>query len=706
MKGQTLQVRIAGGMEETLPQQPHSATLIENMTVDRRTQAFSSRIGFEKYRPSAAVKFAPFTSLGRIDSLFVLNQTSGGGRQSILFESGGTLYLYYEVGQESVLSALASRSIPTATESATVYVQFGDRVIVTNGQDVPLIIRPWPLGKSAAISPSVVGQIVRPLGWSGAPAVPEALRVQPITAAVGPSGGTSANNYTGSATTNWYPVNPAAISLPSIFGMGASTGAFSNDYRFKVAFVSDTGSVSPLSLEAEVGWDIDTGEAGYRYCPTLRIPLGPRGTVARRVYCTVNGGNQYYFVADVRNNIEELFHAARRSSSFSVAAPGPGESSIFPGRYAHVCAVFKDCLFLDGGRDEGNLLFYSAPGLPDQFGAANYITLTGGGGAITGLYSHYNNLIIFRENSIDVLTGTYPSFTVQTVTKQVSCRSPQSLDAVPGLGVVFLAQDGIYVLTGGLDGGAVFQVVPIGAPIQKQTVRLTKECAARSVGRYSPQERAYHLYIPVDGDDRPGLGCVYHLEKKGWSIRVGFPVGCIDRTYNGTLIFGHHTGVEAGADSPAGLFAVTATRALGGTIVADAYSVGSPPTTIYESCWHDFGDAQIKKQVQYVTLWVQTTGSVTVKLKAYKDFEYTVTNTDERFLYQPPDQVAQPVYNTGVVGTAVWQDTRLVPIRIPVAVQSCSWFKFRLETTDDILLVGYELDYVSRGTMVIAGKRA
>jgi hypothetical protein len=199
---------------------------------------------------------------------------------------------------------------------------------------------------------------------------------------------------------------------------------------------------------------------------------------------------------------------------------------------------------------------------------------------------------------------------------------------------------------------------------------------------------------------------VFHLDKKGWSVRVGFPVGCLDRTYNGTLIFGHHSGTDAGADKPAGLFAITSTRALGGSIVEDSYSVGTPPTSIYESCWHDFGDAQVKKQVQYVTLWVQTTGSVSVKLKAYKDFEYTVVNTDERFLYQPPDQADQPVYNTAVTGTAVWQDSRLVPIRVPVAVQSCSWFKFRIETTDDVLLVGYELDYVSRGTIVIAGKRA
>lgn len=702
MKGLSLQVRIAGGMEETLPQQPHSATRIENMTVDRRTQAFSSRIGFEKYRPDGAVKFAPFAALGRIDSLFVLNQTAGGARQSILLESGGVLYLYYEVGQESILVHLdGGRSVPTATESASVYAQFGDRVVVTNGQNVPLMVRPWPLPKTPPTL--VASEVSRVVGWSGLPPAPEALQVSVIDAS---GNGASADNYTGSSTTNWYPAYSLAISFPGIFGMGIPTGEASNDFQFKVAFISDTGSVSPPSLAVAVEWDIISGDKGFRYCPTLRIPVGPEGTVARRIYSTQDDGNQFYFVADVRNNIEEVFHAFRRGASLSVAAPSLIDSTIFPAPFARVCAVFKDCLWFDGGRDSGNVLFYSNPGQPDQFGAANYITLTGGGGAITGLYAHYNNLIVFRENSIDVLAGAYPTFTVQTITKQVSCRAPHSLDAVPGLGVVFLAQDGIYALTGGLDGGAVFEVVPLGAPIQKQTIRLTKECAARAVGRYSPQERAYHLYIPVDGDDRPGLGCVYHLEKKGWSIRVGFPVGCLDRTYNGTLIFGHHTGVEAGADSPAGLFAITAARALGGTIVGDVYTVGTPPTSIYESCWHDFGDAQVKKQVQYVTLWVQTTGSVSVKLSAYKDFEYTVANTDERFLYQPPDQTNQPVYNTGVVGTAAWQDTRLVPIRVPVAVQSCSWFKFRIETTDDILIVGYELDFVSRGTVVIAGKRA
>ena len=710
MKGKTLQVRQLRGMDETLPQHIETANLIENFTLDKRSKAYSSRVGYEKYRPSITTQFAPFSTLGRIDSLFVLNQSAGGSRQSILLESGGVLYLFYEVGQENVLVNLTSRTKPTATESASVYAQVGDRVVITNGHDAPIVVRPWPLPASGSISAQVKQQIVRPLGFSGVPPAPNTFRVATLDAT---GGGASTTSYTGSSTTNWYPVYGNAISFPGAFGMGSYESAANvsedNNVSFRVSFVSDTGSVGPMSIPAEATWSIYGGASaadGYRYCPTISLPLGPPGTVARRVYATTNNGSAFYFLADVRNNIEELFHAYRRENTFVTAAPNEVDSAPMPAPAARVCAYFKDCLWLDGGLYDANRLYYSNPGLIDQFGAANYINLTSGGGGITGLYAYYNNLVIFRENAIDVLTGTYPNFTVQTVTKQVACRAPNSIDSVPGVGVVFLAEDGVYSLSGGLDGGAVFEVKRLGNDIRKTTARMTQECVSRSVAKYSMEERAYHLYVPVDGSDRPNIGCVYHIEKQGWSLRTGFPVGCIDRTYNGAMVFGHNEGAEAGANSPAGLFVLSGARAMGGTIVEDTYTVAGPPTSIYESCWHDFGDSQVKKQVQYVTLWVQTTGTVTVNLKHYKDFEPEAVGTNEQYVYQPPDSALQPVYDTAVVGSTQWQSPRLVPLRIPVAQQSCSWFKFRVETTDDILLVAYELDFVSRGTRVVAGKLA
>ncbi len=701
MKGETVQVRQLGLMQTDRPQRPESATLVDNWRVDPRTKGLTSRIGYEKYRVGASSQWAPFTNLGRVDSLFVHQQSAGGARQSILFEADGSLYLYYEVGGANELVKLAERSIPTATQSASQYATFGDRVIVTNGEDAPLVIRPWPLPRAASITDAMRASIVRPLGFYGRPAAPQTLKVATIDAS---SGGESTAFYTGASTTNWYPAHPLSINFPSAFGMGlhiGGTDGATNDFEFRVSFINDTGSESPLSLPAEVTWEIPAGHKGYRYAPTIRIPIGPPGTRARRIYATTNEGSEFFFVADVRNNVEQLFHAFRRSASFSTAAPSIIDSVPFPAPKARCCAVYKDCLFLDGGVEQGAVLFFSRPGLIDQYSAADYITLTSGGGAVTGMYAYYNNLVVFRENSIDVLTGAYPNFTVQTVTKQVVCRSPSSIEAVPGLGLVFLAQDGVYRLSGGLDGGSILQVENIGNEVQDELERMTSTCTARAVGRYSPTERAYHLYLAVDGNDRPNLGLVYAIDKGGWSIRTGFPVGCIDRTYNGELIFGHHTG---GTGNEAGLFVVSSARRMGSKLDGDVFTAKPACTSVYESAWHDFGDAQVKKQPQYVTLWAYTTGTVSLKFSFYKDYEYTAVHTDKRYVAQSPDQAEQPVYDEATLGTDAWQDARLVPIRVACAMQSCSWFKFRLETSDDVLFVGYEVEYKARGTQVIAGR--
>jgi len=706
MKGQTLQIRVVGGMQQDVPQDPKAASLIENWTVDRASTGLSSRVGYEKYRPNPAAQWAPFQALPRIDSLFVAQQLPGGARQSILFESGGALYLFYEVGQAATLVNLGGRKVPSNTEASSVYCQVGDRIVVTNGQDAPLIINPWPLPRASGISATVVDQIVRPLGFAGPPPQPNALEVATLesTSTVG-----SAASFSGNATSNWYPTNGNAINYPNLFGHGyadGTDGAVTNDYRYKVTFLLDTGSESPLSESAAFRWTISNGHLGFRYAPTIRLPLGPKGTKARRVYRTLEGESTYYFVADVRNNVEELFHGFRATNALGFEAPSAEDSTVLPAPRARVCASFKDCLFLDGGANESDTVFFSKPGFIDQFGSTDYIRLPSDGGAVTGLYSYYNNLIIFRENGVDVVTGSYPNFTAQTVTRQVACRAPNSVDSVPGMGVFFLAQDGVYILKGGLDGGAVFQVVEIGQPIDRELRRLTEECAPRAVGKYSPLDRTYHLYLPVDGDDRPSLGVLYHVEKQGWSIRTGFPVGCLGRLHGGEIIFGHNTGAEAGQGTEAGLFVMSAIRSLGGSIQDDVYVTGPPPISHYQSAWHDFGDAQTKKQVQYVTLWVATTGSVTLNLKHYKDFEHEAVGQNYKYLAQPPDAKDQPVYDSAITDLDTWQESRLVPIRIPVAQQSCSWFKFGIETADDILLVGYEIEYTSRGTQVIAGKTA
>jgi hypothetical protein len=154
---------------------------------------------------------------------------------------------------------------------------------------------------------------------------------------------------------------------------------------------------------------------------------------------------------------------------------------------------------------------------------------------------------------------------------------------------------------------------------------------------------------------------------------------------------------------------ISARRALGGTVTVvqgePVYTDAPAPVSRWKSPWLDMGDPQIQKQPQYVTLWVMTTGNVDVTLRHYKDFQ-RVPTIERPYLAQPPDTTALPVLDTAVIGSAVWEEARLVPLRIAVASQSCAWFAFEFETQDDLVLVRWEVEYAARGTRTIEGARA
>ena len=726
MKGQILQSPRAGGLTLAQPQPLEGASIAENLAVDGDTLGWSTRVGFERYRPIPGAGFAPFAGLGRIDSLFVFQQVAGGARQHILLESGGALYLFYEAnGAAPSLQLLRSaRAVPAVTEPASQYAVYKDFLIITNGYDAPLMVRPWPLGSDAEATLANASSLcVRTLGWQGAPRPPDPLRVSA-------SLGISTTDYRGGGDTLTLPVPANASALPSGLGGTAGIGYSTrksagppvvpreNEFSYSVSWISDTGSESPVSNASEVAWE-QSGTIGYYYAVGLRLPIGPPGTVARNLYRSNNhaqdawaeGDTSRYFCMQVRNNVDELVIDSYRV--LGASEPTPDQSVPLPAPRARFSAVYRDCLFLDGGVAEPTTLFYSQPGLPEQFGAANFVRLSNSTGGVTALVSFYTALLVFREGGIDVLVGDPESgFQVTALSNQVSCRSPSTVDVVPGVGVVFLAVDGLYAVRGGLQGGSQFEVLRLSTGLEPIFRSMTPDCLPRAVGRYSPRTREYHVYFATQGADRPSLGVVWHIEKGAFSTRSGFPVGALDRLYNGELVFGHHTGIEGagqGATPPAGLFVISARRALGGTVTVvqgePVYTDAPAPVSRWKSPWLDMGDPQIQKQPQYVTLWVMTTGNVDVTLQHYKDFQ-RVPTIERPYLAQPPDTTALPVLDTAVIGSAVWEEARLVPLRIAVASQSCAWFAFEFETQDDLVLVRWEVEYAARGTRTIEGARA
>mgnify|MGYP003144908962 FL=1 len=722
------QTPIAGGVATRLPQNPQDAGKLQNWTLDRVSGGWSSRVGYEQYR-TGQNDWDPFASTGPIYALHVAQQLAGGARQAVLFESDGKLQLYYDATAAPTLRTLqADRHIPTPTEAGSWFTDTPYGTIVTNGVDRPVIVNPWPLG-NASESATAITRCCRPFGFASLPAAPEPLRVNPMPA---PSGLTYNPTIMGSALTLWCPSNPLAISDGGRWGLGFATnkasGAADGDreavFSYVVSFITDTGSEGPASEVGTISWGLPASAEGFRHAVGVRLPIGPPGTVARKLYRTKNYSDDYVYQGDttlysvdvIRNNAEDLFFDAIKTADLTMPKPDITTGPL-PAPRARFSGLFGGCLWLDGGIDDGLSLYYSAPGLIEQFGAANFIQLSSEGGSITGLFGSYTNLLVFRERGIDVITGSFSGgFQVSTISNSVTCLSPHTIAAVPGLGVVFLGTDGVYGLTGGLEGGAIADLVNLTVGQDELIEEMTPDCLPRAVGVFSAAARQYQIYVPTQGNDRPNRGLVLHLDRLAlidslrlspWSTRRGFPVGAIATRADGTIIFGHHTGAEAaGATRQRGLFVMSGKRAKGSTIVADEMTFAVAPTSIYRSAWWAAGDPQLQKQVTYVTIWVMTTGDSTITMRHYKDFSLTPV-IERTYLAQPPDAVGLPTLDKTVLGAPqTYQSERLVPLRYSVAHMSAAWFCFEIETTADIVIVGHEYEFTTKGAKVVMGRRA
>jgi hypothetical protein len=719
----TWQAPVAGGLTTKLPQNPATAGRAENLTLDKGTGAWSTRVGYEPWEVAAS-SWSPFPTCAPVTALHVAQSASGGARAHVLFEEGGRLNLLYEAAGTDVVRTLASgRSVPSTTEAGSWFTTTSYGTIVTNGVDRPILVKPWPLG-DAAESASSIASCVRPFGFPGIPTPAAPFEVRPYPAPPFPNPPKASGN---GAVTLWTPYQGAAIPDGGRWGLGFAnnSGGASGDkeavFGWAVSFISDTGSEGPCSTLSSIKWALPADAEGFRHAVAVGIPTGPPGTVARKIYRTSNYGADYvaqgdttlYFVDLVRNNTDTIFFDAVATSNLGQPAPAIVTGPL-PAPSARFSALFGGCLWLDGGVLDGRTLYYSAAGLIEQFDAANYIELSSEGGSITAIYSHYTSLLVFREYGIDVIQGDFVNgFTVTTLIAGVTCRSPHSVAAVPGLGVVFLAQDGVYAIVGGLQGGSVSEILNLSDRIDGVISRITPDCLSKAVACYSSASREYHLYVPVDGSDRPNLGLVMHLERVGdlsaggsaWTTREGFPVGAVSTLFDGTVVFGHHTGAESGdANTQRGLFVISGKRALGRVRVGDVWQWAPPPVSAFRSAWYDFGDPQLQKQVTYVTIWVLTLGNPSLTMRHYKDFSLTPV-FERTYLSQPPDAQAQPVLGSAVLGAAgnLYREPRLVPLRYSVAHQSAAWFCFEIETSEDLVLVGFEYEYSDKGQRVVPG---
>jgi len=727
------------GIDERLPPVENSSYKLINWTVDQRSRGWDNRIGYESLIPRIENKttWLGFQNGGPVNSVYSWN-THQGAKTHLLYEQAyaGALTKAFPTDANANISLCEwkgniadkivhdnQRSVPAKDEIYTHYNPIGKNLVVLSGNGRPLRFD---------------GVSLRPLGFLEIPSPPKCwgIALTPL----------AANSF---SDVTLIPIIDYVVDFKQSYGLGTTTASTGADdtvkYRWKVSFLMDDGSESPLSSASiPVTWLTPASTTyGQRQCVYFEdMPLGPEGCVARLIYRTKNlsDGNTiaetFYYCDVIANNFETNYVDYTKDTKLGAQAPDDDASILFPAPGARFSATFKNCLFTDGGQADPQRIFNSQPLKPNQYRSLDFFDVGNRiGGDVTGFMPYYNNLIVFRETAIDIIQGdAVNGFEITPLSSGIGTRGLHTAAIVPEAGVIFMSHDGIYLISGGFVGGSKMSVDKISDPILDTVKRLSPSMIGKACGAYSPKWREYHVYFAADGSDRNTLGVVFHMDKKSWSVREGFPVGCITVDSRGEFIFGHNIGqvvptpvfpILAGmVPTESGLFFISRARNAGHSVTlntppqAPAYytiTENGPPTSTWISANHTFGFASIKKHVKNVFLNCYTEGSNTYSVFYNRDYSqaYTTSNIG---LAQRPEFPEQYIYSattnelvygpTAVTADTVptWEIPYYTQLKFPIAQGAASVFSVGIQTTQDFILIDYSLEFNASNTETKAAR--
>lgn len=553
--------------------------------------------------------------------------------------------------------------------SNTVYTMYGNNLYIVNGQDAPLVFD----GKKCTRA-----------GFSGKPNNPEA-----------------------------YTTKKTAIRKTSTMGVGYDSS--SNQFKYVVTFVNERGQESRFSAESPIV-TFDTSvdhvvnssrtltKETYRHFVVITIPTGPVGTVARRIYRTQNLetfiegsdvitlpaekllGKEFYFLDEVQDNVCEIYVDAL--SDFDLGSLSlEGDFGDFPLNSTNM-AVFKNTLFV--ADDMTSDLRYSRPLNPEVFPPLNLFSFSDTQTSlITGLYPTRDSLVVFKQRGIYLVKGD-PSrgFFGQTLSTDIGCIASQTIKEVPGVGLLFMSNDGIYVLEGTLaNTGTSTRFIKLTQGLRDIFNRVNFEFADRFRSLIYHRDREYWCSVCLDDKTIPDTILKFSYEIGAWSVYDLLPTaGMIEvQDHRGYLIF---AGPNADADDgPRGLYvygSVNEKHKLG--TVAPVYETVNIP---FNTVWENFSPARVQTRVVGY--------GNTVNMSVFVNREpATVATTASGTQKRALEDNLFPLYGTVETDTGVvYKEHRPVIVRMDFSTMHkgpVNELKMRFTSDDELEIVSYELE--------------
>jgi hypothetical protein len=655
----------------------------------------------------------------KVDALFIWTKQSQ-NQTYMIVEQGG--YLYYIWGnngtgasgewRKNVVLIDSNRHIPRANEVGTQFVPYGNRLLIINGHDKPI----W-----------FSGETWRDFSFLLPTPAPEVLTIDV--------------DYLNGDELISGTASPKFTSVP--IGLGDRGQGDTSVYSYKMSYIMDSGSESPLSASSPVSWTIPAASAAEKRFGVFinDFPVGPEGCVARRIYRTKNqrlsdaGDAQeglFYFAKQINDNsCEEFIDIIPDNSLINVADSSTSQAIDSSYKYG---ATWNKRIWLAGGLTHPGKIIYSQAGIPEQFGVFNYFDVGNTkGGAITQLYAYYNNLLVFRESSIEVIRFNNGEYSLSQVSPNIGTRASNTIQLVPDIGIVFLSQDGFYAISGGLDGGSQIQVTKISGPIAKEVARISTVTLQKATATYSPKEKEYWCHYPGHGDTVPTRGAVIHVDDATWSLRHAdikarafrFKFTALATDPDGNIIIGTAPtwiGAAGGAATPVtdlatgylvGLHVWSGAPYWGYSLRATlaeqiwTYTATklSSPINYYESGWIDFGDNSIKHSVTSIDVEMMSYGDNDVNLQWGQDYDTdwnlaggqkptkseTVFTLSEDPVFGPANKAVTKAPFT--VGKSSLKEGRLIRIRWDVVTALVDNFRFRLSSSKPMHILTFNISY-------------
>jgi hypothetical protein len=442
------------------------------------------------------------------------------------------------------------------------------------------------------------------------------------------------------------------------------------------------------------------------------------------------GDATYYLVNQINDNTTDFYIDVIPDGQLVDTAPSIADTSTIQTGYSFG-ATWNGSVWLAGGSQNPTRIIYSKQGLPEQFGGFDYFDVGNtAGGAITGLIAYYNNLVVFRQRAIDIIrVGNGGMYQVSQLTPEIGTTAINTAKLVPGVGLMFLSYDGIYAISGGLDGGSAISVQKVSPGLAKEIPKINRAALPRATAVYSAKEREYWVHYIPNGSTYNNRGIVYHIDTGAWSLRHslvkannylwGFTALASDPV--GNIIIGTQpywtsdafTLIPAPQGYLVGLHVWSGNNGWGKSLTLTAitqtsyeYTVASTtkPVCQWRSDWLDFGDGSLKYRVFNVELDILAYGDTTLTLSWQQDYSYTENNAgsqkmakSEQVFTSKEDPVLGP--NNGAsknyftVGKSPLQEPRIVKLRWDVNTGLVDYFRWSVISASTFHVVGAAINY-------------